>query len=233
MGWHDMQLEVVDIKKVIESCRKILAANIHKPVRIVPDSEQPYETRYSLNLDGYNSVGANDKGRLVKVVPFCQDYWLHFSIEFEFQPRSSKSYNSFLRGVALAIFYGSEATDNDKLLMFRAEWDNKNDDETRTNNPQPHWHFQNAESYVKAAYIADFNVFMGFKEEESVGFLEELGEIRPQPSSKPVNISGFHFAMSAGWIFGQPHKHILTEKSLKVWLDETLKHIKQQLENYC
>ncbi len=82
--------------------------------------------------------------------------------------------------------------------MFRAEWDNKDDGDTRTDNPQPHWHFQNADSYVKAVHVADFNVFMGFKEEESTGFLEEIGEIRPQPTPKSANISGFHFAMSAG-----------------------------------
>ncbi|MCA0232143.1 MAG: hypothetical protein LCH91_16865 [Bacteroidetes bacterium] len=228
-----MQLEVVNKEKVIQFCQQILADNIRKSVRIVLDFEQPYETRYSLNLDGYNFVGANDKGRLVKVVPFYRGYWLHFSIEFDLQSRSSKSYDYYLKGVALAIFYGSEATNEEKLLMFRAEWDNKNDEDTRTDNPQPHWHFQNADSYVKAEYVADFNVFMGFKEEESTGFLEEIGEIRPQPTPKSVNISGFHFAMSAGWIFEQPHKHILTEKSLKVWLDKTLKHIKQQLEHYC
>jgi hypothetical protein len=228
-----MQLKVVNKQKVIQSCQQILAANIHKSVRIVPESEQTYEPQYTLNLDSYNFVGANDKGRLVKVVPFCQDYWLHFSIEFTFEPRSSKSYDCFLKGVALAIFYGSEATDNEKLLMFRAEWDNKSDDDTRTDNPQPHWHFQNADSYVKAAHVADFNVFMGFKEEESVGFLEELGEVQPQPTPKSANISGFHFAMSAGWIFEQSHRHVLTEQSLKVWLDKTLKHIRQQLEYYC
>jgi hypothetical protein len=230
-----MQLEVVDKEKVIESCRKILETNIHAPIRIVSDSGQPYEPRYSLNLEGYNFVGANDKGRLVKVVPFCQDYWLHFSLEFEFQPqsRSPKKYDCYLKGVALAIFYGSEATDEEKLLMFRAEWDNKGDGDTRTDNPQPHWHFQNADSYVKAVHVADFNAFMELKEEESTGFLEELGEIRPQSTPKSANISGFHFAMSAGWVFEQPHKHILTEKSLKVWLEKTLKHIKQQLEHYC
>ncbi len=92
-----MQLEVVNKEKVIQFCQQILADNIHKSVHIVPDSEQPNETRYSLNLDGYNFVGANDKGRLVKVVPFCKDYWLHFSIEFTFEPRSSKSYDCFLK----------------------------------------------------------------------------------------------------------------------------------------
>lgn len=228
-----MPLEVVNKEKVIESCQKILATNIHAPIRIVPDSGQPYEPRYSLNLDGYNFVGAKDKDRSVKVVRFCKDYWLHFSIEFTFEPRSSKRYDCFLKGVALAIFYGSEATNEEKLLMFRAEWDNKDDGDTRTDNPQPHWHFQNADSHVKAEYGADFNTFMGFKEEESTGFLEEIGEIQPQSTPKSANISGFHFAMSAGWIFEKPHKHILTEKSLKVWLDKTLKHIKQQLEHYC
>lgn len=226
-----MILKSVNPSKVVTSCEQILIGILGKPVNILPESENPQEPRYTLNLKGFTYFGATDRGRTVKVVPFIIDnYWLHFSIQFKVEQRSGKKYDYFLDGVSIAVFYG-EATDETKLLLFRAEWDNKEENETSINHPQPHWHIHNTGSAVNAEYVSDFNIFLGIKEEENLGFMAELNpKVEFQP--KKSDLAGFHFVMSAGWMFGYPYKHELTEINLKSWLKESILHIQEQLE-YC
>lgn len=229
-----MLLDEVNPKKIIISCQQILAETISDQAIILPESTDPQEARYFLNLKGFNTFGTTDRDIPVSVVPFLINYWLHFSIQFKVYSKGpgSKKYDYYLAGVSIAVFYG-QATDEDKLLMFRAEWDNKEDDETSIIHPQPHWHIHNIGSSVKAGDISDFNTFLGMKQEEPPDFLEELApESEEILTSKIANLSGFHFAMSAGRIFGQPNKHVLTEANLKIWLKESITHISEQLK-YC
>ncbi len=98
--------------------------------------------------------------------------------------------------------------------------------------PQPHWHIHNTSSFVNAVYVSDFNIFLGIKEEEETDFLDELVEKDDEEvtRNKISDLSGFHFAMCAGWIHDLPDKHILTNNNLLVWLKESLTHIREQLE---
>lgn len=225
-----MDLEKVYPKIIANSCQKILAELLRRPVTILPESEKPQESRYLLNLEGFDHYGASDNNRRVRVVPFVKDYWLYFSIEYNVEIRDGRNYNFYLKDVYMAIFYGSEATDQDKLLMFRSEWANKDDDETRIPHPQPHWHIHTTSSYVNAAYVSDFNTYLDIKEEDTHDFFDELSLEVENTKPKVSNLSGFHFAMCAGWIFDLSDKHVLTASKLFVWLRQSIIHIQQQLE---
>lgn len=230
-----MPRAVVNPKKIVTSCQQVLSKIINDQIIILRESNDPIEFRFFLSLKGFDSFGTTDRSISIRVIPFpfLANYWLHFSIHFKGHSKGvgSKTYDNYLSGVSIAIFYG-QATDQDKLLMFRAEWDNKEDDETSIPHPQPHWHIHNAGSNVKAEDVSDFNTFLGWRTEEIPNFLDELETQKVKIQPLPANLSGFHFAMSAGEILGQPSKHILTESNLKIWLEESIKHIRQQLE-YC
>ncbi|HEV8286850.1 MAG TPA: hypothetical protein VGQ09_21220 [Chitinophagaceae bacterium] len=80
-------------------------------------------------------------------------------------------------------------------LLFRAEWDNKEENEFE--HPQPHWHFHPQIEYlVEGTYLdnATFKTYLDLINKE--GFEKELSE---KTLNKPNNISSFHFAMSSRW----------------------------------
>ena len=227
-------MEFVNPKKIINSCQQILRESLRSQVEVSPESDNPQENRYSLNLQGFDSLGTTDRGLAIKVVPFLENFWLHFSINFKVLENKSntKRYDYIISGVSIAIFYGL-ATDQNKLLMFRAEWDNKTDDEISVKHPQPHWHIHNVGDRIGIENISDFEVFLQIKEDTQPNFLDTLEspEIKPY-KYKRTDISSFHFAMSASWFLGGSTNHDLTEQNLKIWLTEIVKHIRQQI-NYC
>jgi hypothetical protein len=220
--------------KVATLCEPVLKEYIGLPIKINPESTNPYEERYSL-VSGQNDfntpiIAISDRGnRRLRVFPLSlkkeieEKFWIYFSIMFNVDVSNKRPEYSF-NGVSLQVFRGI-ATDENKELLFRAEWDSKDEDENKTH-PHPHWHIHFVKE--KPPQYDDYLAYLEIKEEENSFFPDD--EITTLNVVKEFNISKFHFAMGVTWYPVPNDKFQLEEASLKGWLSYTLKHIKEQLE---
>lgn len=148
----------------------------------------------------------------ISVCHWFKEFWYYFEISFQEE-------NIFL---SLSIFQG-KTSDERKTQLFRAEWDNYNDNVIH---PQPHWHIY-PHKYNSQTHD-DFETFIGFSSEP--GFLAQIGESH---QSKVVDISSFHFAINGNWYVGNNHinKCNLNEvDELGNWISGIIAHIKGQLD---
>ena len=116
----------------------------------------------------------------VKVLKWFNDFWLYLDIRFEKSELSE--INTF---ISLSIFQG-EDSDNVKKQLFRAEWDNFDNNDNR---PQPHWHI-----YPDYSFEKTFNEFLEIADKDN-GF----GELLNEENSKKIDLKRMHFAMNGAW----------------------------------
>ncbi len=152
----------------------------------------------------------------VNAINWFEYLWLY--IEIKFTPKVDKKQiipNIFF---SLSVFQG-EISDDRKLQLFRAEWDNY--DELSDKHPQPHWHI-----YIqKEALIAD-----NFEEEIEEGS-NQFNEFLESEGNKILNVDRFHFAMNGQWSENKTDVHsISVESDLINWFRGLLNHLKKELE---
>lgn len=143
----------------------------------------------------------------VSVVKWFSDYWVYLTIKFI----GSTTF------ISLSIFQG-ELVDNKKNQLFRAEWDDYNNE--AENHPQPHWHI--------TSNLAIENTFEEYSQVfEKDDFISTL----KQQKSNIVDTNKMHFAMCGNWINGDSHVHSLDdEEKIIKWFEGLFLHIKTQLE---
>lgn len=227
----------INPSKIATFCEPILKQFIGFPIKITPESSNDYERRYSLN-SGINddfttpSIAISDRSNYpLKVFPLSlkseikENFWLHFSILFNVEVFQKKAKYLF-DGVSIQVFRGI-STDENKDLLFRAEWDTKSGEDNKIH-PHPHWHIHFVKEKIPSKITENFEAFLELADYDTKGFLNE--DKITQKTVKEFNISKFHFAMGATWTPNINDKHELTEKDLKSWLFYTLKHIKEQIE---
>lgn len=158
--------------------------------------------------DAYNNYG-ND-GEYVKVVKWFDDFWLFVEIQF-LTPKGTI--------ISLSVFQGKD-TDQNKIQLFRAEWDDYEDGSLA--HPQPHWHFLTNRLVANSA--KEFSELLADEKETFEEFLEqEIGKV--------IDISKFHFAMHADWSLAKSHAHgISDEKVLANWFGGLLGYLKSELD---
>lgn len=174
-------------------------------------------TTYVINGDYLTSAISNyrNEKQEVKVLKWFDDFWIYFEIKFI--PLVKEFPKVF---ITLSVFQG-ESNDNIKSQLFRAEWDNFDDN---TIHPQPHWHIYPVKYGPKIA--EDFETYIDLNKEE--GFIEFAN---PDNIKQIIDISKFHFAMNGAWIKENKHIHsIENDDSLLKWLSGILGHIREQLE---
>jgi len=150
----------------------------------------------------------------INVVKWFDDFWVYVEILF-----SQTSQNKIDIFFSFSVFEG-EAEDNIKNQLFRAEWDNYDDNSIH---PQPHWHFHSND--ISEEVVMNFADMI---EEEQSDFLDMINDEK----AKVININKMHFAMSAMWnnnINGHINK-IKEENELIYWYEGLLSHIRTQLE---
>lgn len=148
----------------------------------------------------------------VKAVRFVKDIWIYIIIRF----KQSKDFE--IQSFSLSAFKGAE-DDPYKQQIFRAEWDNYQDD---VSHPQPHWHFySNADvEYLKKQFSEITDV-------EQRGFLSELAD---ESHLKMIYFPKLHFAISSQWQFQKGHICLFDNQSLFInWFDGLLEHLKTEL----
>ena len=226
----------INPSKVATFCEKIFNKYISIPVKIKPETDNPYEGRYSLNTPTNNydsvSIAISDRGdRELKVFPILSQnqninglFWIYYSITFKVVV-SGKKANYVFDGVSIAIFRGLK-TDMNKEMLFRAEWDCKSDKDNKIH-PHPHWHIHFVKEKIPQKAKEDFNAYLSLIHEGESDFLNNEDKTK---ELKEFDITKFHFAMGASWQPKRIDKLHLDESSLKNWLDYTLEHIKEQLE---
>ena len=176
----------------------------------------------------------------VNALNWFDDFWIYFEINFAKIPLESlpkkerESYELKLQesnikikndyynvNVTLSVFQGEE-TDDNKTQLFRAEWDNYDDN---LFHPQPHWQINPFKYDIKT--YETFEEWIGLEVED--GFESSLED--KVKNNELIKINKFHFAMSGQWADNRSHIHkINSELILLNWLNGMLGHIKEQLK---
>lgn len=171
------------------------------------------KNRYIIS-GGYLSKAVNNHNNIqeeVNVIKWFGDYWLYIDIRFE--KSEDNIPNTF---ISLSVFQGDN-TDNRKKQLFRAEWDNFNDNYIH---PQPHWHI-----YSNHSFENTFAEFIEMIEDDN--FADLLNEEK----SNGIDLKKIHFAMNGNWSNKGSHVHkINNEDAIVNWFKGLLAHIKTQLE---
>ncbi|MEJ7699944.1 MAG: hypothetical protein WKF71_09915 [Pyrinomonadaceae bacterium] len=207
---------------------------------------QLYESSYNKYVisGDYLTKAANihkNQKILVNTLNWFDDFWIYFEISFSEIPLESSLKKDERAGyelklqesnvkiedtyyninVTLSVFQGDDNDDN-KTQLFRAEWDNYDDN---LHHPQPHWQI-NPFKYDSKTY-GDFEEFLGWKEEETF----ETSLASGAKKNELIKINKFHFAMSGQWAENRSHIHKINNESILLnWLNGMLGHIKEQLK---
>jgi len=148
----------------------------------------------------------------VKTIHWFNDFYLYIEVKF--------SQNYLHKMISISVFQG-ESADNRKNQLFRAEWDDyNNDDETR---PQPHWHI----TRDKANYENFSQLISNSNESEQSSF-----KLFEMSNAEIFDTKKMHFAMSSNWWNKEHFVHKIDDASKVVdWMEGLLEHIKYELEN--
>ena len=166
----------------------------------------------TLALDNYRS-----NKREVRVLRWFDDFWYYMEVNIV----PTKTYPAIF--VTISIFQGA-SDDDAKTQLFRAEWDNYNNN---TVHPQPHWHIYPFK-YDSKTYD-DFEVYNDMKSEEEAASGFEAQVL--QKKNKIIDIRNIHFAMNGQWSEKKGCIHSITDDNTIInWITGILGHIKEQLE---
>lgn len=150
----------------------------------------------------------------VTVIKWFGDFWLYVEIDFIETKLDFIKRNCF---ISLSVFQGKNSVES-KHQLFRAEWDDYNDNQDK--HPQPHWH-------ITANKALENTLEVLKDDEEAEGFMSVLNEEK----SKLINVNDIHFAMIGNWINNETHIHKLDDETKIVkWFFGLLSHIKTELE---
>lgn len=177
---------------------------------------QPSRTNRFNIAGSYTSKAVNrnkNSNEEINVIKWFKDFWLYVDVRFEASGIDIP--NTF---ISISVFQGDD-DDERKFQLFRAEWDNFDDN---ISHPQPHWHIYSDQSLEKS-----FDEMIELLEGQD-GFAEFLNEER----AKGIDLKNIHFAMNGLWSVKGSHIHkIDREDVLLNWVQGVLSHIKSQLEH--
>ena len=175
-------------------------------------SNEKNVNRFSYKLQGgiQTSKAINNYGNTreqINAISWFDDFWIYITINFANE-------NIF---ISVSVFQGNE-NDKKKHQLFRAEWDDYNNEEER--HPQPHWHITSNQAIEKT-----------FEEIASMDEDDSFVSLLKEEKSKIIDVNKIHFAMNADWINTGVHVHSLnTEEKIIKWFSGLLSHIKIELE---
>lgn len=155
----------------------------------------------------------------VKVLNWFNNFWLYLEVKFVSKDvlvgrKIQKIVNTY---ISLSVFQG-EDLDDMKHQLFRAEWDDHNNDEEK--HSQPHWHITSNLAVEKTFEEYSNN----FDNGDFISLLEK-------EKQKLFNVNKIHFAMNGNWQNNETHIHKIDDEIKVVrWLQGILKHIRTELE---
>lgn len=209
---------IVNLKKLTDECRQVAAkALANKYVSFCrPQDVADNKVIYIMTAPG--STRARDKYSYT-VIPICSSdykiFWLGASLEFQY--RQGKA---FFVGTSIIVFEG-QPNDDDKVPLFRAEWEVS--ENAQVNHAQPHWHI-----YAGRINQQPTETFF---EETLIEFSTDL-PIQQQPLGNVWEEGQwFHFAMASQWHIGTvPPAYVhLDHEQIKHWLYGCISYTIEQI----
>jgi hypothetical protein len=169
----------------------------------------------SNNMSNAINNKKNDSQK-VNVIKWSDNLWIYIEIKYVPKIDKEKSIPNII--FTLSAFHG-EMSDEKKLQLFRAVWDNY--DGPNDKHPQPHWH-----------------IYSQIEEESEENFEEQLSKEKnpfnkylESNSNKIINTDRFHFAMNGQWSENKSDVHSISKESdLINWFRGLLNHLKKELE---
>lgn len=153
-------------------------------------------------LNNYKSIKEE-----INVIKWFDVFWIYLEITFV-------ESNTF---ISLSVFQGKQSDDT-KNQLFRAEWDDYNNDDEK--HPQPHWHITSNQA-IENTFEKYTDTF------ENEGFAELLKEEK----TKIIDVNKIHFAMNGNWINDDTHIQSINDNSKIVkWFQGLFSHLRVQLE---
>ncbi|MCK5044033.1 hypothetical protein KAR52_03470 [Candidatus Pacearchaeota archaeon] len=178
---------------------------------------------FTFVINGENISSAinqkKNENLIIKVLNWFDDIWLYVEIRFVLNNNSSKKKRTIPSiFFTLSVFQGNTSNEN-KVQLFRAEWDNYED--LSDKHPQPHWHIYTQREIEDTS--KSFDEIIVSTDESFKNFIEKDTQI--------VNIDKFHFAMNGQWSNNNSDVHkVEFESDLTNWFEGVLNHIKKELE---
>lgn len=157
----------------------------------------------------------------VNVINFFEDIW--FYIEIKFIPKID--FKKIIPNICFSssVFQG-ERTDEKKVQLFRAEWDNY--DNFNDKHPQPHWHIY-PHKYSCEVYET-FEEFIDLGNSDP-NFSDLIN--KKEINNNIIELNKFHFAMNGQWSDNKLDVHTISiENDLINWFKGLLNHLKKELE---
>lgn len=202
------------IKEINIACKKTISSDFRLKIK-----DNQHNLRHYV-IEG-KSIAVNRfdvPQQSVYVLKWFNDIWIYLEIKFRAEQKKINKKTSVQKNINISLsIYQGEDSDRQKYQLFRAEWDDFNQDEKHA---QPHWHITSSQalesSFIK--YADDF---------EKQDFIELL----ISEKQKVCEVRNLHFAMSGNWQDSLAHiNRIESEKQLVSWLLGLLSHIRTELE---
>lgn len=156
----------------------------------------------------------------VKVLKWFGKFWLYLEVKFiiEESKKGNKTVQKTHTNISLSVYEGEES-DERKIQLFRAEWDDMNN--VNEKHSQPHWHITSSQALEKT-FEEYSNHF------DDGGFIALL----EQEKLKLFDVKKIHFAMNGNWQEDQTHVHFINNsEKVSKWLKGLLSHIRIELED--
>lgn len=153
----------------------------------------------------------------VKVKHWFDDIWFFIKISF----MSDKENKKLIPFISISFF--QETGNDQKDQMFRAEWDNYLDCNTKKH-PQPHWHITSTLAVEKS--IEDL-----INENDENDPANIFAELIMNEKKDLLNIPAFHFAMGGDWIKdGNMITKLSDDDQIVLWMKYLFQHVRYEIE---
>ena len=201
------------IEKINKECKVLFVENF----KLIPSNGHHNISVYRIEGSCY-ALNRYDF-EPIKVFRWFDKFWLYIEVKFILE--ETKKANKLIRNthtnISLSVYEGEDSDDR-KVQLFRAEWDDLNNPDE--NHSQPHWHITSSQAIERS--FEEYSTH--FDNGDFISFLEE-------EKSKLFDVKKIHFAMNGNWQVNQTHVHRITSsEQVAKWLKGLLSHIRIELE---
>lgn len=206
-----------DFLGIVEIINKECKVLFVEPFRLVP-----YTGHHNViwfRIEGSSTALNRYDSEPVKVLRWFDKYWLYIEVKFitEKSKQGHKLITTIHTNISISVYEG-EDSDEFKIQLFRAEWDDFNNPNEL--HSQPHWHITSSQAIEKT--FEEYSIH--FDNGDFISLLEGH-------KSKLFDVKKIHFAMNGNWQNDQTHIHtIKTSNQVSKWLKGLLNHIRVELE---
>lgn len=201
------------VEKINKECKVLFVENF----KLIPSIG--HHDIYLYRIEGNSNALNRYDLEPVKVLKWFEKFWLFIEIKFIVKriKIGNKLSSNIHTNISLSVYEG-EDNDDRKIQLFRAEWDDMNNNNEI--HSQPHWHLTSSQAIEKT-----FEEYSNhFDNGDFISLLE-------QEKEKLFDVKKIHFAMNGNWQSNQNHIHKITDsEQVAKWLKGLLSHIRLELE---